>query len=341
MSAVGGIVGGTGTAADVSVYGRLRPTSGMWSGATKLLMLSDGASSSLSLVGGMTDVWQIDQFSGTKTTMFATSGCPHVGGALPSSLPPYLVYIYDGLTLSFYAKWDDARLCWVSFDAPYTMLSLSFSRVEAPAAVVPSALAPSDWASAPAHRKCFFVTVKTASSMLGGWYSYRKLPSEQEGHWYKAAYASFPEARLVVTNSNGTETVKAASNAATVTCQLAGVNCDTAQVAVGCFLRPVSGVWSGATTLTYAMSGVGTDTCSRVVIQGGYYMDDVWQLATYKTLFLTESGCPHVGGPLAPAPNLVYSYDGTNVNYLTYSHDKTSWRRYSDNALVALKVSTA
>lgn len=210
------------------------------------------------------------------------------------------------------------------------------------------------WKSAPAYRKCFFVAPKTASATLGGWYSYKKVRSQPVGYWYKAAHGSAQEARLDVSLSDGIETVSVyhVSNAGSaVRCALLGLQGETTAVSIACKLRPETGGWSGARSLRYTITNSAmtvSDTCSKYSFwdsaQGTQetliQMADVWKQDSYG-LFLTDSGVPHVGGPLLFAMNLVYSYDGAKLTILLTSADKASWHRYSDGVKVQLTVTPA
>ena len=81
---------------------------------------------------------------------------------------------------------------------------------------------------------------------------------------------------------------------------------------------------SGSRTSTYL--------CSKIPLS-----DDVWQLDGLK-FFVTDSGCPHVGGPLLVGSYLLYSYDGTKLTVYMYSWDKSTWFKYGSTTKVEMRV---
>ncbi len=87
------------------------------------------------------------------------------------------------------------------------------------------------------------------------------------------------------------------------------------------------------------------DTLGRVKLSDTHGIRDVWELDSYKGIYLAERGITHVGGPEMWPHGLIYTYNGASVTYLMYCMDagpeKIRWFRFSDKARVELTVRAA
>ncbi len=82
----------------------------------------------------------------------------------------------------------------------------------------------------------------------------------------------------------------------------------------------------------------------RVKIEG-QTLGDVWQSVSDNTLFLSESGYTHVGGPLRTArPDsestyMLYRYKDGLLTYEAYwSQTAVSWKTYATNAPEVIEI---
>jgi hypothetical protein len=215
----------------------------------------------------------------------------------------------------------------------------------------PARAAPSltEWRSAPAHKKCFLVKAKTtAAKKLGGWYGCRI--EGQSTAYQKVAYTLgsdvYAAVRLEVRTAGDQETVTI-DGTTSVTCTLQGTRGETSDVQVDGFLRQES-QWASATNLSYVVKNNGQtfqDKLGRVKLSYTHGIGDVWELESYKGIYLAERGITHVGGPEMWTKGLIYTYNGASVTYLMYctdaGPDKVNWFRFSDHVRVDLSVRAA
>jgi hypothetical protein len=309
----------------------------------------------------MNDVWsgRLAGSSASSALLYVTaSGVPHVGGPPAPNGAMVCVYVLVSNKLSYVAYLDETTGKFRSYVGAETQYSVAPPSSPTPRATVlapvtspPARAAPTlaEWRSAPEYRKCFLVTAKTTGAKkLGGWYGWRIVG--QSTAYQKAAYTLGSEVYaavwLEVGKAGGQETVTI-DGTTSVTCTLQGTRGETSDVKIECFLRPES-QWASATKLNYVVKNNGLefrDTLARVKLSYTYGIGDVWELDSYKGIYLAESGITHVGGPEMWTKGLIYTYNGASVTYLMYctdaGPDKVRWFRFSDNARVDLSVRAA
>jgi hypothetical protein len=193
--------------------------------------------------------------------------------------------------------------------------------VQSPPAPAPLALSEDEklWRDAPDARKVFWVTSKNDPG-IAGYYSY-KAP----GMWLKAGgmNAALEECTLKLTGTQPAVVYK--GTAVVVSCKLSTTgSCKTFYHTVESRWRPTSGMWNGASTLQMTWLGGEILNFVPVELSAGLKMRDVWQsqntwLDTNTKssiyLYLTESGCPHVGGPPIRA-------ETENEGYVLYKYEE-------------------
>jgi hypothetical protein len=216
--------------------------------------------------------------------------------------------------------------------------------VQSPPAPAPLALTEDEkmWRDAPDARKVFWVT-SNKNPGIAGYYSYK-----EPGVWLKAGgmNAALEECTLKLTGTQ--RAVVYNGTAVVVSCNLSTTgSCNTWYHTVKSVLRPTSGMWNGASTLQMTWLGGEILNFVPVELSVGLKMRDVWrsQNMWFDTRiksgiywYLTESGCPHVGGPPRRAETenegyVLYRYEELRLTYHAYwSYNDRSWKWQNSTA---------
>lgn len=345
-----------GFASDIWVVRMLRPKTGEWVGATKLSVSFGSAPYACSplQIGAHTfrDVWVFDEY---REWFVTESGCPHVGGPADAQRVMYKV---TGESLEIIAVFDSGEWRWKATNngvitvkttvATKTPLSITPSMI--PSSTMPPAArllvpTPAEWSTAPRYRKVFLVY--SYSAVLSGSYTFLHAAAVTLTlTWVKAADGTSAVCYLQLPLTNYTARLYDASYATVESCTLdATGSCGvyaSSRLWVVCRLRPESSV-GAARSLMLTRRGIPT-MFVRVTIEG-QTLGDVWQSLSDNTLFLSESGYTHVGGPFRTArPDsestyLLYRYKDGLLTYEAYwSQTAASWRTYTTNAPEVIEI---
>jgi hypothetical protein len=343
-----------GFASGIWVVRMLRPKTGEWMGATKLSVSFGSVPYACSplRIGAHTfrDVWVFDDY---REWFVTESGCPHVGGPADAQR---VIYKVTGESLEIIAVFDKDGWRWkainqgvitvkttVATKAPLPIITHSMpSSMMPPAArlLVPT---PSEWSTAPRYRKVFLVY--SSSSVLSGSYTFLHAAVTLTLTWVKAADGTSAVCYLQLPITNYTAQLYDANYATVESCTLdATGSCGgySSRLWVVGRLRPEATVW-GSSSLMLTRSGNRT-VFVRVKIEG-QTLGDVWQSLSDNTLFLSESGYTHVGGPVRTARRdseltyLLYRYKTGLLTYEAYwSQTAASWKTYTTDAPEVIEI---
>ncbi len=231
--------------------------------------------------------------------------------------------------------------------ATKTPLSITPSMI--PSSMMPPAArllvpTPAEWSTAPRYRKVFLVY--SPSSVLSGSYTFLHAAGTLTLTWVKAADGtSNTVCYLQLPMTNYTARLYDANYAIVESCTLdATGSCGgyASRLWVVGRLRPEAIVW-GSSSLMLTRRGKST-IFVRVKIDG-QTLGDVWQSLSENTLFLSESGYTHVGGPFRTARHdsestyLLYWYKDGQLTYEAYwSQTAASWKTYTTDAPEVIEI---
>ena len=185
-----------------------------------------------------------------------------------------------------------------------------------------------EWARSPQHQKVFFVQSAPNTdtySGINGVYAY-----SQPSMWKRAADTSGGKDCFLYEQANGE--VYLFRNKDSSTWQSVGSfgvvstpkkytlqSSPSTACNLECYLRPAGGI-SGSVSELRMFQGAGSAYLSlrRVGNNAGGTLSDVWGMSNGGNLWLTTSGCTHIGGPIPEFPVVLYQMRDNRLQYAAY-----------------------